>query len=573
MPNNRIIKPCTSSSLGMEEAAGARQRIRKLMKAGILVSPDCVEALCNCQDIDRRVSLLKAKALDLAVLTREVNELVDLKPESVNDVNWREFERSRVLSEKRQDARLYTRFLEFINGGSASLEPEHGTVADNAGSKIITAEDALVPPLENPAAARVKIVFSYDQPPSSRTVPDFVSLFNARYKAIEAILSNRHELSALTTISRIKAKREKDSVNFIGMVSDIQFTKNNNAIMTFEDPTGSIKALISKNKPELLELARNIVLDEVIGIAGVAAGNDEIVYVNRLLMPDIPMSSELKKAPDEGYAVFLSDLHVGSNKFLPDDFSKFLRWIKGELGSEKQRAIASKVQYIFIIGDLVDGVGIYPDQQSELVVDDIYAQYELCTELLEQIPQHIPLIICPGNHDAIRLSEPQPALGTGFSAALARLKNAVFISNPAVVNIHSSPGFPGFNVLVYHGYSFDYYVANVDSIRAQGGYDRADLIMKFLLQRRHLAPSHSSTLYVADPSMDHLVISSIPDFFVTGHIHKCCVANYRNITLLCGSCWQGKTSFQEKVGHHPEPARVPIVNLQTRDVKVLKFGE
>ena len=125
--------------------------------------------------------------------------------------------------------------------------------------------------------------------------------------------------------------------------------------------------------------------------------------------------------------------------------------------------------------------------------------------------------------------------------------------------------------MIYHGYSFDYYVANVESIRNGGGYDRADLIMKFLLQRRHLAPTHTSTLYIPDIKNDYLVIDKIPDFFISGHIHKSYVSNYRNITLICGSCWQAKTPFQEKVGHNPEPARVPIINLQTREVKVLRF--
>jgi DNA polymerase II small subunit len=63
----------------------------------------------------------------------------------------------------------------------------------------------------------------------------------------------------------------------------------------------------------------------------------------------------------------------------------------------------------------------------------------------------------------------------------------------------------------------------------------------------------------------------IPDFFITGHIHKSIAANYKNITLISGSCWQSKTAFQEKVGHNPEPGRVPIVNLKTRDIKILKF--
>ena len=70
---------------------------------------------------------------------------------------------------------------------------------------------------------------------------------------------------------------------------------------------------------------------------------------------------------------------------------------------------------------------------------------------------------------------------------------------------------------------------------------------------------------------DSLMIKKIPDFFVTGHIHKANVGSYNNITTICCSCWQSKTSFQEKVGHNPEPSRVPIVNLKTREVKMLKF--
>jgi len=116
-------------------------------------------------------------------------------------------------------------------------------------------------------------------------------------------------------------------------------------------------------------------------------------------------------------------------------------------------------------------------------------------------------------------------------------------------------------------------VANVDSIRGKGGYDRADLIMKFLLKRRHLAPTHTSTLFVPYTDVDPLFIDIVPDFFVTGHIHKSTVSKYRNVTLISGSCWQSKTDFQEKVGHHPEPCRVPIVNLQTREAKILKFGK
>lgn len=417
---------------------------------------------------------------------------------------------------------------------------------------------------------KVKVVYSYREEPKKREPQDFVDYFNSRYKAIEKILKQRQELKNTLSLNKITNKKEKENVSIIGIVSSKQTTKNGNLLLVLEDPTGKRSVLVNKNKPSLFNDAKDIVLDEVIGIVGVNV--DTITFVNNIIWPDTPTSKELKKTEQEKYALFLSDLHVGSSKFLPDDFNKFLRWINGEIGNEQQRHIAKNVEYIFIAGDLVDGCGIYPEQDKELIINDIYQQYKECARLLKQIPQHIPLIICPGNHDALRISEPQPPLSKDFARPMHELSNAIMVSNPSLVNINSSGNFNGFDVLMYHGYSFDYFVAEVDSLRNQGGYDRADLIMKFLLKRRHLAPSHLSTLYIPDTKKDPLVIEKVPDFFLSGHIHKSITANYRNTTLICGSCWQSKTTFQEKVGHNPEPSRVPIVNLQTRDVKILKFG-
>lgn len=423
---------------------------------------------------------------------------------------------------------------------------------------------------ETQQKSKFRVVYSYREEPKKREPQDFTDYFGSRYRAIEKILKQHQELRNVVSINKLAPKKEKEELSVIGMVEDKQVTKNGNLLLIVEDPTGRKMVLINKNKPALFKDAKDIVLDEVIGVIGVCA--DSLVFANEIVWPDIP-NKELKKSGQEKYALFLSDLHVGSSKFLPDDFEKFLRWINGNMGNEQQRHISKNVEYIFIAGDLVDGVGIYPEQDKELITKDIYQQYSECAGLLKQIPAHIPLIICPGNHDAMRISEPQPPLSKAFAESMHKLNNVVMVSNPSVVNIGASNDFEGFDVLMYHGYSFDYFVAHVDSLRNQGGYDRADLIMKFLLKRRHLAPTHSSTLYLPDAKKDPLVIEKVPDFFLSGHIHKSVTANYRNTTLICGSCWQGKTMFQEKVGHNPEPSRVPIVNLQTRDVKILKFGQ
>ena len=421
----------------------------------------------------------------------------------------------------------------------------------------------------------VRLKFSYKDNTKRRETQDFVTFFNSRYAAIQKMLLSRQELGSATSISRVIGKRDRERVAIIGMVSEKQATKNKNILLTLEDPTGTIKALISRrfflerNKKDILEEANSIVEDEIIGVTGQC--NDNMFFVDNIVWPDVPLMPNIKTAEEEVYAIFLSDLHVGSKNFLSEHFEKFLNWLNQELGSEEQRRIASLVRYVFIVGDLVDGVGVYPEQDEELEIKDIYAQYKKCAELLSRIPKNIAIILCPGNHDAMRIAEPQPPLYKDFAKPIYALPNVFLVSNPAVVNIHYSDTFSGFDVLLYHGYSFDYYVANVDAIRVEGGYDRADLIMKFLLKRRHLAPTHASTLYIPDTKEDPLVIKEPPDFFVTGHIHKSAVSNYKGTTLVCGSCWQSKTVFQERVGHNPEPCRVPIVNLKTRKMKILRF--
>ncbi len=472
------------------------------------------------------------------------NDLLQaLKENKEVDANWKEFEKLTSYTEKGKDKGQYDLFLKYLLESKTSIEEKKDVV----------------------------VVSSYPEISEKREVHDFTMYFHSRLKALQKILYKRDELNGVTSISRILAKRDRENVSLIGLVKEKRMTKNNNLILMLEDDTGEINVLINKNKPDIYEQAKDIVPDEVIGVGGV--NGDNIVFANTVLWPDIPATNELKKCDEEAYALFLSDLHIGSDKFLDGDFNRFLSWINQETGNDHQKEMASKVKYIFIVGDLIDGVGIYPGQEEDLTILDVNEQYSVCAELLSKIPERINLVICAGNHDSLRIAEPQPILPEEFCAGLYNLPNVTFVSNPSIVNIHSSDSFDGYNVLLYHGYSFDYYVANVDSIRNNGGYDRADLIMKFLLKRRHLAPTHTSTLYVPYSDTDPLVVDIIPDFFVTGHIHKSAVASYRNITLICGSCWQAKTDFQEKVGHHPEPSRVPAVNLATREVKLLRFGK
>ncbi|MCK5282308.1 MAG: DNA-directed DNA polymerase II small subunit [Nanoarchaeota archaeon] len=525
----------------MEKEQSNKEIVNHFLEKKVLLAPDTKGLLSDLIGglSESGISLIDNKGF--LFLNKDI--YLALKDKENIDLNWSEFEKIKTNFEKRGEERPYKRLL--------------GFVGENQTDEKLT--------------GGVKVVTSYKELSSKKEACDFAMYFNARLEALQKILYSRTELGSVTSISRVLNKRDRESISLIGLVKDKRTTKNGNIMLTLEDSTGEIKILINKNKPEIYDIAKATVLDEAIGITGVNGTN--IVFANNLLLPEVPSTHELKKSDNEAYALFLADLHVGSNNFLDKDFDKFLSWINQEAGNEKQREIASKVKYIFVVGDLIDGVGIYPGQEEELVIKDVYGQYKVCAELLSRIPQHISLIICPGNHDALRIAEPQPILHNEFCKEFDGMPNVTLVSNPAVVNIHSDESFSGYDVLLYHGYSFDYYVANVDSIRNSGGYDRADLIMKFLLKRRHLAPTHTSTLYIPYSDEDPLVINTVPDFFITGHIHKSAVSSYRNTTLISCSCWQSKTTFQEKVGHHPEPSRVPLVNLATREVKILKFGK
>ncbi len=434
-------------------------------------------------------------------------------------------------------------------------------------SPSVAAAAAALPP-----ASPISVLFSYAKETRSWKTEDFTGYFVSRFKTMEKMLQVRQELSNATSISRLQGKHERDQVAIIGMIHDKQLTKNENIMMEVEDRSGRIKVLISKSN-SIYTQAMDLVVDETIGITGQLGKG--IIFADNFFIPDIPLGREKKKCAEDVYALVLSDLHVGSALFMEKEFENFLRWINGQSDDPISRDIAKKVKYIFMVGDLVDGVGIYPSQDKELSITDIYGQYESAAKYLARIPSHLPIIMCPGNHDALRLSEPQPVLPQDIAKAVYSLPNIIHISSPGRVLVHKTKDFGGFEFLLYHGYSYDHYGETVESIRNSGRHisDRVELIMKFLLQRRHLAPSHGSTLYIPDAEHDNLIIESIPDFFLSGHIHRSCVGEYRGVTVLAGSCFQAKTDFQERVGHEPNPGFFPLINLQTRDITMLDFND
>ena len=468
------------------------------------------------------------------------------------------------------------KLIEFLAERNILIEPEFleklsSLTNPEKISELINSKISSTQPIQGKRDGNVKVLESFKSNSKKITPQDFISHFNARYSSLKKILQQRQQLENITSVGKLRNKAEKEQVSVVAMIYSKEETKNG-IMLTIEDPTGSIKAFITKNKQDLFLKAKDLVPDEMIGISGSMGKN--IIFSNELFFPDIPITKEIKKSPVEEYAVFASDIHVGSKKFLEEEFLRFIYWLRGGIGNEKQKEIASKVKYLFIIGDSIDGISIYPTQKEELMITTFREQYKKLAEYLKLIPDDIKIILSPGQHDIVQLAEPQPPLPKEYCEEIYELPNVILVSNPALVNIGAREGFPGFDILLYHGASYNHYAHDVESIRTQTPNisERSEHVMKLLLQKRHLSPT-----FDGNPTMptelDNLIIDKVPDIFASGDVHKSAIFNYKGlITGIVSSCFQSKTSFQEKVGHVPDPGRIPIINLKTREVKIMNFS-
>ena len=77
----------------------------------------------------------------------------------------------------------------------------------------------------------------------------------------------------------------------------------------------------------------------------------------------------------------MADIHLGSNTFLHDDWARFIQWLNGNYTLPGNNFDSGRVKYIVVAGDIVDGIGVYPDQEAELEIADIYAQYEKLAQM------------------------------------------------------------------------------------------------------------------------------------------------------------------------------------------------
>ena len=393
------------------------------------------------------------------------------------------------------------------------------------------------------------------------TTSDFTKLFVDRYDVLRKILrSQRREIANVIPINRVKKSNVQD-IQLIGIIKNVRTTKNGHRLIEIEDDTGIATAIALKNSPEVINMANEVVLDEIIGIKGQLSKNGDLIVIKKIVFPDISIRNEKHKSDVPVYAAFLSDIHIGSKQFMEKEWQSFLRWLNGGAGNSRQKDVAGKIKYLVVPGDVVDGIGIYPGQEEELSITDVYRQYEAVAEQFQLIPDHISIIMQPGNHDAVRPAEPQPTFEKEIQDLFSG-NDITFVGNPCYFSLH------GVEILSYHGQSLLDFATNIQHLK----YNEPVEIMKVMLRKHHMAPTYGGYTPLAPEHSDYMVIDKVPDIFVTGHVHLATIGDYRGVTLINASSWQAQTSYQKMLNFIPDSAKLPIVDLKSGNVTMMDFS-
>ena len=391
---------------------------------------------------------------------------------------------------------------------------------------------------------------------------DIQSCFRSRLTQIRDMMLTSRTLPR-RPMSNVEAWRNRQrhnskdyEVTVVGLVSEVRWTRPGNLKFVIEDETAQISCLLKppSDASPLHASLDGLMDDEIIGASGyfLSGDRDPVFWVRDIHKPPLGNHSKAQAGEDSAIsAAFLSDIHLGSKTFLHSQWEKLIQWFNSD-------PLARTVKYFVLSGDGVDGVGIYPGQERHLAIKDLFKQYGELARMLEGVPDWIDVIMLPGNHDAVRPAEPQPALDPEVQQDYS---NTVFVGNPCDFSLH------GVRILSYHGKSIDDFVATLRSVT----YSKPEMAMRAMLERRHLAPSWGGKTPLSPEPEDRLVIPVIPDIFVTGHVHGHFVGNHKGTTMVHSSTWQDQTDFQRMLGFQPKPCILTVVNLHTYATASIPF--
>lgn len=366
----------------------------------------------------------------------------------------------------------------------------------------------------------------------------FVDMFQSRFNMLSKKIKTRSLSHHFTTIK--KAKNSEGEVDVIGLVVDSNVSKKGYRIIEIEDHEDSIKVIFGQKFNDI------VFQDEVIGVRGKLSKDRTAIFAETIIRPEVERRRE---EMENGLKVLVvSDIHVGSKNFMTDKFQNMIEYVN-----------SNDVSYVIMNGDLVDGIGVYPDQEKDLEIQDITKQYKKLAELIGKINGNIKVILIPGNHDMVYPTEPQNPLPKEINDLFP--PNVVSLSNPVWVEIGKRV------FLLYHGTSIMDFVESMPGTSLSD----SDKVMKEMLKRGHLAPTYGKNLSFIPLKEDYYVIDPIPDVFITGHIHDHSITNYRGILAVNASTFQEQTDYQRMMNFNPKPGIGTLIDTSDLSYNLVKF--
>ena len=559
------LKPNShTASLGDSLTSALRRNVlERLIKAGFQITPDSLDFLIGLESPIEMVNAL----------------VLEKSPNNCPPVLSREFLESWIEGRDLRTSEQQT--IHVTDNGSETKEPMIETPISVGGDygwsvSVIKAPDP-------------------DSVGSEGTVDDFNALFNSRFSLLKQIFLSRIDTQTAVTVEVAKVNREdtrrrralsREGVRtrqpitqkVVGIVRNKNISQSGNVVIELEDimkdnegnitSADSIICVIPAGREgftgqQLSEKATSILLDEVVCVSGYV-DQDSRMIANDVIFPDIPTTRQAGRAKRDAYAVFLSDLHCGSREFMEEEFDKLINWLNGRDVESSDKEMVSRVRYVFIAGDLVDGVGVYPDQRPDLIIPDIYDQYDYIAGKIAKLPKHIKIICIPGNHDACRQALPRPPIPIEYAKALYDLgEQIMMLGDPAHLIVE------GVSILLTHGDSIDDLVTQLPGT----SYTEPASSMKALLQKRHLAPLYGGKTELAPLSRDWMVIEDPPDMVHFGHAHHNAVDKYRGVQIINSGTFQSQTDFMRKQGVVPTPGIVTIINLHSGQPDLRFFAD
>lgn len=389
----------------------------------------------------------------------------------------------------------------------------------------------------------------------------FRAYFASRYEKLRRILEKQIGGRILDGTS-LKPGDYRDSYVIL-LVDSKEVAKNGKGgLIAGDDMHSRFKVYVPFDAdPDLKTKFDRVLEDTVIAVEVKAIKPEKFIIASNIIFPDMPRVRTRNKAIKPTKVLAMGDIHVGSKQFMKERFEQLIKFLRGDTDNSELNQLADEIEYVILVGDLADGIGVYPQQRDELAIFDQKSQYRVLAEYLSKIPDDKLVIAIPGNHDASTRLIPQPPISEKFAEDLYNLPTVQILSNPAMVEIR------GVKILLYHGQGLER-IAGLLGVKLENIHE----VTTELLRWRHLCPQWGS-IPQAPTQEDYLVVEEEPDVLIMGHVHICSQGRYRGTAVITVGSFEGLTAWQRDMGIIPTVGYFDIIDLQTYELVVAEATE